>query len=55
MNFLMKVWKNNSSGQKLVSIPKQKKIKAGDYVMISSVPMPKPDPRLFKIKKGVKK
>ena len=33
----MKVWKNGTSGQKLVSIPTYSTIQAGDYVYITKV------------------
>ena len=33
----MKVWKNKSSGQCLVSIPKDSNIEMGDYVRIKKV------------------
>lgn len=34
MKIIMKVWKNKSNGQKLVTIPKDSKIDEGDYVEI---------------------
>ena len=34
---IVKVWKNNKSGQKLVTIPKTSGIEAGDHVVIRKV------------------
>jgi len=34
---IMKVWENKTNKQKLVSIPKNSKIKNGDYVKIEKV------------------
>lgn len=34
---IMKVWRNKSNQQKLVTIPKECKIKEGDYVEIKKV------------------
>jgi len=37
MVLIQKVWKNKGNGQKLVTIPKDSKIKEGDYVEIKKV------------------
>lgn len=36
-NIIVRVWKNKSNGQKLITIPKKCKIKEGDYVYIEKV------------------
>jgi hypothetical protein len=34
---IAKVWKNNSNGQKLVTIPRKSKIEDGNYVEVKKV------------------
>lgn len=37
VNIIQKVWKNKSNNQKLVTIPKNSNIEAGDYVKIKKI------------------
>lgn len=34
---IARVWKNNGNNQKLITIPKDSKIKEGDYVEVNKV------------------